>query len=268
MKNNPNTNLSKNPLRNPKRASAAGSRGSLTVEAALVIPIFLFAVLCLVYLLEIQAIGFSIKSASQEAAKQAAAEMALLPVLNTYGLQQDIVDSVGSERLDRSIVDGGSSGIHCWTSYYNTVTEEIVVKVNYTVKLPVPQFLNLGMKQKVEFNVKAWTGYASQSLSEEDEVVYVTNNGIVYHTDYQCSYLQLSITFIPSSLLVDVRNESGGIYHACEDCVHGEAMAGVYITDYGTKYHNSLSCSGLKRSIRAVKKSEVAGLGGCVKCTN
>ena len=266
MIKNPNTNLSKYPYLNLKRASVPGSKGSMTIEAALTIPVFLFAVLCLIYLLEIQAIGFSIKAASQNAAKQAAEDMALIPVLNTYKLQQDIVDNIGSERLERSIVEGGSGGIHCRTSYYNTVSEEIIIKVNYTVKLPFPSFLNQGMKQKTELKVKAWTGRTAQNLSEEEEVVYVTDTGVVYHTDYQCSYLQLSISFLPSSSLIDVRNEGGGIYHACEKCVHGEAMAGVYIAEYGTKYHNTLSCSGLKRSIRAVKKSQVAGLGGCVKC--
>lgn len=267
MIKNPNIKSTKNPYLNQRRASVPGLKASMTIEAALTIPIFLFAILCLVYLLEIQTIGFQVKAAAQDAAKQAAEDMIVLPVLNTYDLQQNIIENIGNERLERSIIEGGSSGIQCWTSYYNAVREEIIVNINYKIKLPVPSFLDLNAKKKVELKVKAWTGRTEQNTSEDEEIVYVTDTGVVYHSDYQCAYLQLSITFISSSSLLDVRNEGGGIYQPCEKCVHGQAMAGVYITKYGTKYHNSLSCSGVKRSIRAVKKADVIGLGGCVKCT-
>lgn len=266
MIKNPNTKQSKNPYLYRRRASVPGLKGSMTMEAALTVPVFLFAVLCLIYLLEIQAIGFRVQAAAQEAGKQAAEDMAVLPVLNPYNLQKDLVENIGSERLEQSIIEGGSGGIQCWTSYYNTVHEEIIINVNYKIKLPVPGFLNLAIKKNVQLKIKTWTGKAEQTASEEEEIVYVTDTGIVYHEDYQCAYLQLSITFVPSSSLIDIRNESGGIYQPCEKCVHGQSMAGVYITKYGTKYHNSLSCSGVKRSIRAIKKSEVFGMGGCTKC--
>ena len=41
---------------------------------------------------------------------------------------------------------------------------------------------------------------------------------------------------------------------------------GVYITNYGSKYHMSMSCGGLKRKIYAVPISETAGKGACSKC--
>lgn len=266
------TQLYKNPsISDRERASAPDSkmriRGSVTVEAALTIPLFLFAVMCLVYLLEIQAIRFSIGTATQGAAKIAAEDAVVWQVFNPVKFQADLVNLAEAERLDRSIVVGGSSGIRCWATFYDSKDEVLHIKVSYKLQLPFPEYTGIQLKQEHEFQIKAWTGYADQHGTDVDEsIVYITESGLVYHTDYQCSYLQLSVQFVPASAVEDLRNESGGIYHACDKCVHGESMAGVYITNYGTKYHNSLNCSGLKRSVRAVKKSEVVGMGACNKC--
>lgn len=109
-------------------------------------------------------------------------------------------------------------------------------------------------------------GKEQRKGNEDGQIVYITEKGTVWHSDYQCSYLQLSIQYVQYSELKNMRNEGGGKYHKCEQCVYGQAMNGVYITSYGNRYHNSLNCSSLKRTIRAVHKSEVAGRGGCSKC--
>lgn len=251
-----------------KSKSKNDAKGSVTVEAAMTIPIFLFAILCIIYLLEIQSIRFSISAATQHAGKLAAEQIPVVSLFNPIKLKADIINIVGAERLDRSIVDGGSAGIQCFTSYYDSGEEVVHINVSYRVRLPFPKYMHVGQKIQQEVEIKAWTGYQNIGLEDDDSIVYIADTGSVYHTNYQCSALHVQIQFVSQTELSNYRNESGGRYYACEYCVHGSAMAGVYIANYGTKFHNSLSCSGLKRSIRSVKKSQVKGRRACSRCAN
>ena len=255
-----------------KRASALGitEKASVTIEAAFGIPLFLFASLCLIWLIEMQNIRISVMNAAQNAAKSAAENTAVLPVLNTGKLKSDIISFIGSDRIERSILTGGTAGISCAGSYISPNTGEIHMKISYETELPLPLFGSPTAKFKEGFRMSGWRGYGGRigELGKGDsDIVYMTDNAAVYHEDYGCSYLQLSIRYVPYSSLSGLRNESGGRYHPCEKCVYGTAMAGVYITENGGKYHNSLGCSGLKRTIHAVHRSEVMGLGGCFRCS-
>lgn len=92
-------------LAKPERASVPGMRtrnrnfrrqcGSVTIEASFGIPLFLFAALCLIWLIEIQSIRISITNAAQNAAKSAAEDTSVIPVLNTIKLKSDIVTQIG-----------------------------------------------------------------------------------------------------------------------------------------------------------------------------
>lgn len=260
-KNTPNPTI--------ERASAPETRASVTIEAAVGIPLFLLAAVCLIWLIEIQSIELSILNAAQGAAKKASVQAAVVPVLNSIKFRSDLIKLIGEERIERSIIDGGCSGISCVRSYISAYTGEMNITVDYRIRIPVPIFGSPSVRKQEEFRISAWTGYEDRGIDEEDgEIVYITENGMVYHEDYQCSYLQLSISFVPYTELSGLRNGDGGKYYRCEKCVLGEAMTGVYITGYGNRYHNSLNCSSLKRTIRAVKKSEAAGKRGCSKCTD
>lgn len=254
----------KNRLRNKLGTEKSGS---VTIEASFGIPLFLFTVLCLIWLIELQSIRFSIASAAQNAAKSAAEDTAVIPVLNVWKLRADIAALIGEERLDRSIVKGGKDGISCMGSYVSPETGEMNIKVTYMIQLPVPMVGLPSAEIEQSFKLSAWTGYMSGGKgSDGADIVYVTDNGEVYHEDYRCSHLHLSIRAVGFDEIQELRNEGGGIYHACEKCAYGSPMGSVYITDTGDRYHNSLNCSGLKRTIHAVKRTEVKGLGGCSRC--
>lgn len=244
-----------------------GQRGSITVEAAFAMPLFFFAVLALCYMSEVMAIRTSIRSGLQYAGKIAAENAYERPVLLAGSIEEDLINAVGAERLDRSVVESGSSGVHCEKSYMSMSTGIMELRASYHVYLPLPVFGNVVVPMEESCRVKGWTGYERAGfLAEDEETVYITETGMVYHRDYHCNYLELSARMVPAEIVEDLRNESQGKYYPCERCAHKGAGSGVYITDYGDRYHTSLSCSGLKRTIYAVPLSEAVGKGACSKC--
>ena len=106
-------------------------KGSITIEAAFAIPLFLFAALCLIWMIEIQSIKIGVKQAAYSAAKSAAEDTAVIPVLNTIKLKSDIIRLLGKERIERSIIVDGSEGISCWNSYLSSKTGEMNIHVKY-----------------------------------------------------------------------------------------------------------------------------------------
>ena len=138
-----------------------------------------------------------------------------------------------------------------------------------TAKLPfaVVGFGSRGTVQKV--TVRSWVGYTGESFQAggKEELVYRTPEGEVYHRSRDCTYLRLTIRSVTSAELSGLRNESGGKYTPCEYCVKKQqADMLVYITDYGSSYHNKNTCQGLKRTIMAVPLSQVGGLRSCSRC--
>lgn len=245
-------------------SSSVCKKGSITVEAALAAPVFFLAVVSLFYLLEIMAIQTAVRAGLQAAGHKAAQELYPVARVSSSQLESDMVHAIGAERLEKSVVEGGSSGIHCDGSYLSPVTGIGIIKAQYEVRLPVFSVPPLHYEESMR--IKAWTGYEKNTFGAENEqIVYITDTGLVYHLDYHCTHLDLSIHRIQLSEAESLRNKGGGKYHPCEKCLHGVVDA-AYITDTGDRYHSSLSCSGLKRTVYAVPRSEVVGKGACSRC--
>lgn len=119
--------------------------------------------------------------------------------------------------------------------------------------------------------VHAWTGAGETTLAGKEEknetMVYVTESGSVYHKKAGCRYLDLSLDAVPGSRAESMRNSYGEKYTPCEICSKGERPGGiVYVTKSGNRYHNLESCSGLKRTVKLVKQSDVHGMRACSVC--
>ncbi|MCD8336782.1 MAG: hypothetical protein LUD18_05810 [Lachnospiraceae bacterium] len=151
--------------------------------------------------------------------------------------------------------------------------EMIDLVLTYQIKSPFGVINLPGTFFIQRASVRAWVGRVEDETAGEDEtdgeedavMVYVTENGTVYHTTPECTYLKLSIFTIDQNTLSTLRNNSGEIYHACELC-GADAGEIVYATSEGNRYHSSLSCSGLKRTVTQVKLSDVGDMHVCSKC--
>ncbi len=260
-----------------------GQKASMTVEACFVLPFFLFAFLNIISIVEIYRLQGNMSAAMHDTAKQmavygyeyrqirtdaaGAAESLGLTYLYAAG---NVRTRLGTSYLDNSPLAGGAASISWLRSSVMQEDDCIDLVAEYRIAPPAAV---VGYRQRVMYSrmrTRAWTGYDNASGSAggsaaNEEIVYMTPDGSVYHRSRACSYLKLSIVAVDKSFLDTRRNEDGSRYYPCEEC--GDSCGNtVYITSFGNRYHSTLGCSGLKRTVMAVPISEAGGRGACNKC--
>lgn len=247
-------------------------KGSITIEAALAVPIFFFALLCVLYLLEIISVQMTIRTGMYQAMQELAVDSATETYISTAEIEQRIIEWIGKDTLDNSIVVDGSMGIDSQESSISMVTGMIDLEVSYDVQLPIPQFGLSSIHFVENVQGKAWTGYVSGINEGDEDTVYITDNQAVYHLDKDCTYLVLAIDSASYGQVESLSNAEGESYYACSFCVTETQESNwsenqtIYITESGNHYHSSLQCSGLTRTIYGVPLSDVIGKGVCSRC--
>lgn len=181
--------------------------------------------------------------------------------------KQLFMDELGKERLDNSLIEGGNSGISFL--YSDIVDDEGYVDIIITYKMDLPFKLipvpEIKMTQRCR--IHSWAGVeVFGDGNEDEEYVYVTKNGSVYHVSLSCKHLNIQITKINKSEIGSVRNNSGGKYYACEICCQDDDESIYYITKSGTAYHSSKDCPSITRDVRKVSITECAGMPVCKSC--
>lgn len=144
--------------------------------------------------------------------------------------------------------------------------DEIIACVSYQICMPVSfgQWGHLPVKHQVV--CKKWTGRKEHGSGTGDsEYVFVTPYGTAYHASLSCPYLNLSVKSVSEAEVKSLRNKDGGIYYPCSCVKHKNSN--VYVTDYGTFYHENPGCYRLKRSVSKIFRSETGSRHPCNKCT-
>jgi hypothetical protein len=265
-----------------KTSLAYENMGSATVEAALIMPLFLMAIYTLYiaasflmtknqvyegfqetiqYMAEYEYLYEAISSDNQNEKQKNVGEAAVSQIMVMNKLEDYIDDTSLVERY----ISGGAGGIKCRYAYCSSYDNYVYAGLSYKLTADVPFFGSLNMTVTEQLKQKAYTGMSCSNAAsdEENTYVYVTENGSVYHTTRSCYHISLSIHETDKSKLdSEFQNLS-----PCEYCAKNKTGTGnVYITDTGDRYHYTLSCSGLKRTVYRVKKSEAGGLPPCSAC--
>ena len=152
----------------------------------------------------------------------------------------------------------------------------ICVKVGYQYAFESVFFPKISMPVQQSFRFYPYIGktdvdsFAAEGDSGGEEggkdIVYVTEYGTVYHESRACGYLNVVVRPVAASQVEKERNSSGRKYTLCERCDNEPALATVYISAGGERYHLVASCPGLKRTVMEKEREEVSGMPACHKC--
>lgn len=258
----------------------------LTVEAAVVLPFFVCFLVFVLYFFRVLQVQAGVEQALQYAGRRTAAEYSMQAAMHTkkdefvketeeksdesgFGLLKAklfFTAQLKKQNCPTQYISHGIAGISLLQSDFSGNYVEL--KAIYRMKLSIALLGEIQYRIVQESKCRKWTGYQpGQDMQEEDAWLYYTEYGTVYHTSRSCTHLDLSIRGVPYTQAASSRNKSGGKYHKCEKCGSGvSGNATVYITDYGDRYHSSLTCSGLKRKIYMVRRTEATEKRMCKKC--
>lgn len=254
-------------------SSLRGVKGSMTVEASLVLPLFLFFFLQMSGFMEMLRLHGNLQYGLWQTGKtlmlydavpQVAEAVPEVAVSYVY-VGSVLSGLLGSEYLENSPLTHGRLGINFLESDILTETGEVDLIITYQVSPKGRLLPFLYARLSNRFFGKAWTGYEIVG-GEEGTVVYVTEYGEVWHSTRECTYLMLSIREVPSVGLSGYENVWGRGYEKCSFCVDGAMPGRVYVTEDGDCFHYRRDCLGLTRHIKSISQEEKEKYRPCSRC--
>lgn len=246
---------------------------SLTLEAALSLPLFLYAGVILMMPFRI----LDVQRQVQAVAEQVSESIGETACISRFGEEETFWNSQAAFAYAQAAVRAKLKplpveGVSLGRSSLLEDGESIDLVVDYEIRLPFSVFRLEHVSQTVRSCRRAWvgieglTGEMGGEGDERDEVVYIGQKSTRYHIRSTCHYLYNDLRSVPASEIAYRRNQGGSTYSPCARC-GSEAGSTVYIMPSGRHYHSSPSCSAINAYVKAVLKSEVEYLGACSYCS-
>lgn len=280
----------------PKHSKRIYLSAATTIEASIIIPIMVCALMTIMYFIQIIGLQTRVEEVMYNECRQLSRyayvvgnnQFVIKDILETEQKWSDkageidscirkgvgiisaetlFLSKMGFDYMRNTDVIGGPYGFLLLNSKVLSDNEEITLSVTYSIKNPFDIYGWFVHVITQTSSVTAWVGNEyNNSNSQSAEYVYITPTGTVYHKDKNCSYLNPQITGVDVDKVANYRNVNGAKYYSCEIC--GKEKSEIcYITKYGTSYHSNRNCSGLKRGIMQVSLSALSGYAPCSKCS-
>lgn len=297
--------VNKKPLRASDGAARASFplsfHGSMTLEAAAAVPLFLFFMMNLLFIFDAIRLQSGLQAALQQAGEQiceaayytrfgasggagavgpqeadgqdtGGGQAVSLLLSETY-VRNKVTSYLGDGFWNHTCVVGGKAGLSFVESKIMNGDDRVEIVVNCRLRPFVRIVAFPDYTMQARYCGHAWVGWTEGSGAEGESgesaggnTVYVTRYGEVYHTDRNCIYLNPQIRAVPASQLDNYRNGDGARYYPCECCKPGKTGT-VYITKEGDRYHSDPNCGGIVRHLEIMGKDEASGhYRPCPKC--
>ena len=182
-------------------------------------------------------------------------------------LKSWLIGRVGREKLDNSpFLENGAAGLSLSGSTLHGRELDLVLTYRVRCLLPFPFALHYKVVQRS--CRRLWIGTVRTAPEEEggeeasseaeEQMVYVTAAGTVYHRTKYCRSLDIKVLAVDFSEIGPLRNNYGGKYYPCERCAlrSGVQEGTVYLTREGDRYHIKRDCPSLKRTLIELSISE------------
>lgn len=223
-------------------------QASMTLEAAMVLPMFLF---------------FSI---------------ALLTPMKALDTQRKLQTEMerSCEEISLYLYGQEKSGDDLWKQ----MDEQGNIEQKMIYKEKIPFFFGAvpGISIEIASRRRGWIGISGKLTvsnvgnngSEDEnteEMVYVGKGMGRFHRSRTCHYISNEYQTISRKEAQKMRDSAGHLFTACSSCGKiGEQNEMVYITSGGRHYHNRRDCQAMISYVRKVPISEVHHLGACSYC--
>lgn len=281
-------------LRKVKRTFLSISlSGSITVEAAIVVPLFVFSMISIIYFFNVIYIQTTMQIQLENTARlisastcvTTSADINLNDDENSL-LEKVVIDAAGiiavnglfvteniREFADNTLIVDGADGLSFLGSDVTNTDYPLDLILTYKLRMPfIPEdIFTLHMRHRCYF--KAFNGKElDNNLPLGDFFVYIAKNGEVFHKNKFCSYLE-RFTFLKNE--TELKSEYPYI-KLCTFCKQNtnlfskpqlNGISYVYVTAEHDAYHYSETCPSLQRYLTMMDYEDAKDIySPCSRC--